>query len=178
MIDDARIRAITESSIAALEAEPGSGRSEVSTRIRLTDGLSCQVTEGERTFHVDVPEDSGGHDRGPAPGTLMRAAIGACFAMDCRIWAAVEGVLLDEVEIQVTTTLDYRGMLGVADLPRGFETVSITARIRSDAPREDVERVLARARDLNPRVWEMSRAVPIETRLDLVPAGLAPAKAS
>lgn len=86
---------------------------------------------------------------------LMRGAIGACFAMDCVIWAVVEGVPIDELEVEVTTELDGRGMLGLADVPRGFRFVSVTAWVRSPAPRTNLERVLARARRLNPRLNEM-----------------------
>lgn len=60
------------------------------------------VQAGPARFLADEPVDVGGLDSGPSPYDLLGAALGACTAMTCRLYADRKGWPLDKVSVEVT----------------------------------------------------------------------------
>lgn len=60
------------------------------------------VQAGPTRFLADEPVDVGGLDSGPSPYDLLGAALGACTAMTCRLYADRKGWPLDRVSVEVT----------------------------------------------------------------------------
>jgi len=58
-------------------------------------------TEGH-AFVMDEPESMGGTNIGPAPFSLIAAALGACTNMTLRMYADLKQLPLDEVDTEVT----------------------------------------------------------------------------
>lgn len=75
-------------------------------RVEETGGGKFQVTvwAGPARFLADEPTDVGGLDSGPSPYDLLGAALGACTAMTCRLYADRKGWPLDKVSVEVTHT--------------------------------------------------------------------------
>src|SRR4051812_40855831 len=94
---------------------PALARGTGQARIRLGDGLACDVEHQDRKLLVAQPAPDGGHGPAAAPDELMRASIGASLAMGYRLWGARLGVAVDAVELEMTCEYDLRGQLGVAD---------------------------------------------------------------
>jgi uncharacterized OsmC-like protein len=76
----------------------------------------------------------GGLDDLPNPGDLLCAALAACEDGTLRIIAALLGVTMEELDVQVSGTLDARGALAVShDARVGFEQLSCRIRLRAAA---------------------------------------------
>ena len=86
-------------------------------RVRLRDGLRCEVEEGELADARSIRRcEAAARGTAPHPAQMMRAAIVACLAMGYRQWGARLGVAIDEIEVDVLCETDVRGQLGIADV--------------------------------------------------------------
>ncbi len=62
------------------------------------------VTAAGHALLIDEPRSVGGGDAGPTPYDLLGAALGACTAMTCRLYAARKEWPLDRVTVEVGHT--------------------------------------------------------------------------
>jgi uncharacterized OsmC-like protein len=141
----ARIRDAFERKVRAMRRRPALGRGTAVTRIRLGEGLACEVEEGPWRLQVDMSEQAGGADTGPNPGVLGRGAFGACLAINCAMWAARLGVPLASLEIEVQADYNARVEYGVDEGTPGYSEVRYVVTVASTAPERDVMRVLEAA---------------------------------
>ena len=61
--------------------------------------------EGGHTLVIDEPLSSGGTDTGPSPSRLVAAALAACTAITCEMYAERKGWDLGDVTVDVD--IDY-----------------------------------------------------------------------
>ena len=57
--------------------------------------------EGGHSLVIDEPREAGGADAGPSPTRSVAAALAACTAITCEMYAARKGWELGEVEVTV-----------------------------------------------------------------------------
>lgn len=141
----ARIREACERKVRAMRRRSTLGRGTAVTRVRLRDGLACEVEEGPWRLTVDMSEQAGGTDAGPNPGVLGRAAFGTCLAINCATWAARFGVPLDALEVEVQADYNARVEYGVEDGDAGYSEVRYVVTVASSAAEADVLRVVEAA---------------------------------
>jgi uncharacterized OsmC-like protein len=142
MKDDA-IRTAVERSAKAVSLRPSVGQGTAVTKVRLRDGLACDIQEGPWTFLAGMTDKYGGTNEGPNPGVLGRAALGSCLALGYAMWAARLGVPIDSLEIEVHADYDVRGELGVADEVRpGYSGIRYVVTVSSPATEADIHRWL------------------------------------
>jgi len=152
--------ALYEQQRVALRRHPSLARSTVHAHARLTTGLRCEVRQGERVTHVDLPEGEGGSGSAPGPGDLLRASLGACLAMAYRAWGARLGLELAFVAVDVTVEFDVRGQLGLADdVAIGWQRLLFDVRVESTAPETEVRRLVEHADRLSPMLANLSPAI-------------------
>lgn len=134
-------------------------------RARLVEGLRVDV-EGPHGWSVatDMSKGLGGTASAPSPGWLLRAAIASCDAVLIAIQAAEEGVRLTQLETEVTSESDDRGILGDAGVTPGPLRVLLQVRLVTDGgqPDSDVESLVARALRRSPVSEALGRVVPVE----------------
>jgi hypothetical protein len=97
-----------------LNKNPAAALSVDSTAVAVLDnGLRCRVQgPGGVVVTTDMPKAIGGEGSAPGPGWLLRAALATCDATMIALRAAVEGVTLTELEVQVDSDSDDRDSLG------------------------------------------------------------------
>jgi uncharacterized OsmC-like protein len=137
-----RIRTTFERNAKALTLRPAFGQGTAVTRVRVAQGLTCEIEEGPWKLTADMTEKSGGTNAGPNPGILGRAALGSCLAIGYVMWAARLGVPLLFLEIEVQTDYDSRGIYGVDGVPPGYREIRYIVHIESNAPESEILRVL------------------------------------
>ncbi|MEM7224201.1 MAG: OsmC family protein [Pseudomonadota bacterium] len=164
-----RIKLAAEREIAELTRDPVLGQGRGRTTVRAPGGLTCEIEGDGRHMIADMPESCGGGGKGPDPGFLIRAALGSCLAIDCRTWAARFNVPIDDIEIEIESQLDARGMLGLShDIPPGYQKVACAIKITSPASPDAVRRVVELAKAHNPRLYDMTHAIPVACDLTVV----------
>jgi uncharacterized OsmC-like protein len=154
---------------SAMARHPAFARGSGHARVRLDVGLGCDVELEGHTLRVDQPTAEGGGATGPDPGQLLRASLGASLAMGCRIWGARLGVAIEAIEVELTCDYDARGPLGVAaEVPVGWSQIRFDVTVTTEAPDEDVRRVVERAGRLSPMLANLAPAVRRVERLTIV----------
>jgi uncharacterized OsmC-like protein len=137
------IRSAVERSARAVELRPSVGQGTVVTKVRLKDGLACEVEDGPWKFTVGMTETYGGSNAGPNPGVYGRGAVGSCLAIGYSIWAARLGIPISSLEVEVQADYDARGELGVsASVRPGYLAMRYIVTVESTAPSDDITRML------------------------------------
>jgi uncharacterized OsmC-like protein len=158
--DAQAIKQIFERNVELLTHRPARGFLTFATRARLVDGLRCEIDDGAWRLAADMPAKIGGTDTAPSPGVLGRGALASCLVIGLSRWAARLGVLLDELEVEVEADLDARGELGMSqEIQPGYGEVRYTISIRSSAPRELVDELIATAERHSPYLDIFGRAI-------------------
>lgn len=136
------IKTAFERSARALALRPGVGQGTAVTTVRVGDGLTCEIDDGPWQLTADLGAKAAGADAGPNPGILARGALGSCLAMSCVRWAAVLGIPIAALEVEVQADYDARGEYGVTDDPPGYTDVRYVVRVESEASDADVQHLL------------------------------------
>lgn len=133
-------------STKAVTLRPAKGQYTHKNSAVIESGTQCRVREKHVDMIVDVPPSIGGGGAGPTPGTLVRSALSSCIAIGVKLWAARADIHIDYVEVQLEADVDSRGEMGVDDdIAPGFRHTRLTISVRTNAPREDVEDLIARS---------------------------------
>lgn len=72
----------------------------------------------------------GGDHDGPNPGDYLCAALAGCFHSTLRVVANRARVVLEDVSVTVNAEVDTRGTLLLADVPVGFQKLTVTLDVR------------------------------------------------
>jgi uncharacterized OsmC-like protein len=115
-----------------------------SARIPAGDPVHGEVEVGSGygvSLGYALDEKVGGLGDQPNPGDLLCAALAACEDGTIRMAAALLGVELEELEVEVTGDLDVRGTLGIAREVRvGFTELDCSIELKP-APGADARMV-------------------------------------
>ena len=152
MTDTARIRAAFERNATAVFLRPAVGQKTYITKVRVRNGLTCDIEEGSWRLTADLTAKCGGNEAGPTPGTLGRGALGSCLAISYMMWAARLGIPLAHVAIEVHADADARGLYGVDNVPAGYTNVRYVVSLTSPAPKADILHVLDTAEAHSPYI--------------------------
>lgn len=167
MADPKTIREAFERNRKAVTLRPSMGKSTAVTKIRLHDGTTCEVEHKHWKFKVDIGKAEGGNDAGPGPGILERGALGSCLAIGYSQRAAMLGVPIDKIEVEVESEFDARGMLYIDDRSPGFEELRYKVFIESPARREQVMRVIEDTDNHSPVLDDFRRAIPVKREVTI-----------
>ena len=145
MVDFKNIKTVFERNAKAMSLRPSLGQGTAKTTVRMVEGLSCEIEEGNWKLKADMGEKTGGANTGPNPGTYARAALGSCLAVSYVLYAAKMDVPLDALEVEVQADYDSRGYHAVGDSKPGYKEMRYIVTVSSPAPEEEVRRMLDEA---------------------------------
>jgi uncharacterized OsmC-like protein len=98
------------------------------------------------TVEADHPEVFASEDKGATPPELVLAALASCLTAGVATVASHRGVQLNSVTATVEAGMDLQGILGIdGDVRNGFQSVTVTYDIDADAPRADIEAIVAQS---------------------------------
>lgn len=126
-----------------------------------------------RHFEIaaDEPTELLGANTAPNPQELLMAALNACMSVGYAANAAAMGIAIHSLEIETEGQLDLRGFLGLDDsVNPGYDQVDYVVRLRTDAPREQVEALHALVRKTSVNLANFTRAIRVEHRLEILAA--------
>jgi len=117
------------------------------TKVQVTMGpvhaLGQNLFPRTRRFFIttDDPEPLGGVDSAPTPVETLLAALAGCVTSGTATNAALFGVPIDALDIDMEADIDARGLLGHDKSARnGITDIRYTVTIQSPAPEEKVKR--------------------------------------
>ena len=155
-------------STKAVTLRPQKGQYTHTNSAVIENGTACFVREKKFQMLVDVPPSIGGGGAGPTPGTLVRSALTSCIAIGVKLWAARADMQIDYVDVQLEADVDARGEMGVDDdIAPGFLVTRLIISVRTNAPKEDVEKVITRSLKYSPLFDIYSNPQNIALTLDI-----------
>lgn len=135
------------------------------------DGFEMGGQRIPRTHVIecDEPEQIFGRDEAANPQELLLGAVGSCVSAIWAVQAAKAGVELKKLEVHMRGTLDMRGPLELAEVPRGFPEVSCIVHVDADASPEQLQEIHEAVQRTSPNFYHLTTAIP--ARAQLVMAG-------
>jgi len=98
------------------------------------------------SIEADHPEVFASDDNGATPPEIVLAALASCLTAGVATVATNRGVQLRSVTATVEADMDLQGILGIdGDVRNGFSSINVTYDIDADAPRADIEAIVAQS---------------------------------
>lgn len=167
MADPQTIKKAFERNKKALELRPSIGESTASTKIKVRNGTTCEITASGKKLICDVGTDAGGNDAGPGPGILERGALGSCLAIGYATWAAHLEIPIDSIEVDIESDFDARGQFGVGEDPPGFKELRYKVSIESPASEDKIRELIEKADAHSPVLDDFRRPIPIKREINI-----------
>ncbi|MHB9095650.1 MAG: OsmC family protein [Eubacteriales bacterium] len=121
-----------------------------------------------RNFKVsmDEPLDLGGTDTAPNPVEMVLAALGSCLVVGYSLNAAMLGIELQKIEIDMEGDIDLPGFFGLpSEIQPGFTTIKVKVFLKSAASLEQLEEVHKRVISTSPVGLTLTKNVTLDIEL-------------
>ena len=133
---------------------------------RITEGLTCKVTEGDREVLLDMSEPVGGSELGPSPGFHARAAISGCVAIGIKMTAVRLGIELHSVQVGVDMDFDDSAIFGMGEASAAPLRTHLKIKLASEANQEKLQGLVHTALEADPYFLALRDPQKIETSLE------------
>ncbi|MCL5961720.1 MAG: OsmC family protein [Chloroflexi bacterium] len=155
--------------VQAVNANPSLGRTLWRARTKWNGGFQVQASIRDFTVGLDEPKDLGGTDTAPNPVEVILGAYGACLTIGYVMNAAVRGIEIQKLEIELDGDIDLPGFLGL-EIPGlealpGFTNIRAKVFIKSTAPLEDLEKLSRDVTRTSPVGLTLSKPVNLSVEL-------------
>jgi uncharacterized OsmC-like protein len=100
----------------------------------------------EFSFDADHPEIFASEDKGATPVEYVLVGLASCLTAGVASVAQNRGIQLRSVEAKLQGAMDIQGILGIdKDVRNGYDDITVTFDIDADAPRKDIEALVAQS---------------------------------
>lgn len=139
------------------------------------DGFAVETGSRNFSMRVDEPDMLCGGDSAANPVELVVQAYGACLTIGFVMNAAVRGIMIESLEIDLEGEIDLPGFLGLEppqelgmdNLP-GYKNVTAVVKIKADADEAALQDLLTAVTRTSPVGLTLSRSVALETKLEII----------
>ncbi len=164
--------------IAAITDDPAAGQTTWKVTSRWQGGtrsdhqvdgfeIGGQMVDRRFQIHIDEPCELCGTNQFANPQEYLMAATNACMLVGYASVAAVMGVTLTKLELEMTGDIDLRGFLDIdRTVPPGYERMHYTVRVAGDGTPEQFRKMHEVVQRTSPNYYNISH--PIELTSDLV----------
>ena len=137
-------------------------------------GFKVQTCSRDFTLMVDEPEMLCGTNMASNPVEMILQAYGACLTIGFAMNAAVKGINLNGIHIDLEGEIDLPGFLGLEppeslhmDKLPGYKTVRAKIKIDSPADKETLKELYDHVMKTSPVGVTLSRPVKLESELEI-----------
>jgi uncharacterized OsmC-like protein len=137
-------------------------------------GFKVETCSREFTLIADDPEMLCGTNTAANPVEMVLQAYGACLSIGYAMNAAVRGIKIDDIRIDLEGEIDLPGFLGLEppekmhmDKLPGFKTITAKVRIKSDVDAETLQDLHAHVVNTSPVGLTLSRPVKVAADLEV-----------
>lgn len=109
-------------------------------------GMRSEGRFGRHVVIVDEPKGFGGADSAANPAEVLLAALGTSLSVTLRCHAALLGIAVGRITVELAGDLDIRGFFDADPAVRsGFQDIRLKVAIESQATPDQLSRLLAAA---------------------------------
>lgn len=167
MENSERIKSAYDRHVKLITQRPSIAKGTQITRVKVREGLTCDIEAKSRRLITDIDLDQGGDDQGPSPGDYCLAGLGGCLAIGYMIHAARLGVPISSLEVEIQADYDLHGEYGLNNTPAGYLAIRYIVNIESDANEADILRVLDETDEVDSMLDTFRRPIPMVRELRL-----------
>ncbi len=121
---------------------------------------------GRHIVVIDEPKVFGGEDSAVNPAEALLAAVASSVSVTIRCHAALQGIKVGLIQVEIAGDLDIRGFFDTDPAVRsGFQSVNLAVAIDSDASPDQLVRLLAAADRGCPMLDTCRGATPVTIEL-------------
>lgn len=118
-------------------------------------------------IQIDEPHELCGSNQFANPQEYLLAATNACMMVGYSAVAALMGITLSKLELEITGDIDLRGFLGIdQDIAPGYESLHYLVRISGDGTPDQLRQLHQTVQRTSPNYHNISQ--PIALTCDLV----------
>jgi uncharacterized OsmC-like protein len=139
------------------------------TRFQSFHQASQEVDDRKRPLVMegDEPGVLLGTDTAPNAVESVLHALTSCLTVGFAYNAAARGIAVENLEFSIDGDLDLRPFLGISQEGRpGYEGLQISCRVKSDAPREQIEELCRYVQETSPVMDIVRNPVPVNVTLE------------
>lgn len=119
-------------------------------------------------YIVDEPPGLLGDDTAPNPSEASLAALGSCLAVGIHANAVARGIVIQKLELELEGDLNITAVWGTGDTsekPVGFTDVRVNVDLEADAPKEELDGLIAHVMNWSPVANTFTRPVNLEVAM-------------
>lgn len=155
--------------ISQIESQSETAKAVFKVETKFLDGVKCKAVIRNFSIYVDEPQNLGGLDTAPNPVELLLAALGTCQEIVYSAFAAIQGIPLDEVSVEVKGTLNLKGMFALEqNTPAGFNEISYKTTIKSSADEEEIKKLVEAVEAHCPLLDTLKRPINVKGEVNIV----------
>ncbi|CAG0942280.1 MAG: hypothetical protein EFKGCFLK_02793 [Rhodocyclaceae bacterium] len=155
--------------VKGIQDNPAMSRVVFEAQTALVEDVRC--TGKVRDFApivVDEPPELGGQDKGANPVELLLVSLGACQEIMYSAMAAMMGIRLDEVKVNLKGTLDLKGLFGMdPNIPPGYQKISYETVLKSPASEEELRKLVEAVESHCPVLDTLVRPIEVTGKVTL-----------
>ncbi|WP_129674865.1 OsmC family protein [Candidatus Chloroploca sp. Khr17] len=149
---------------------PAAAPAPLRATVKVAAGTGARpIQMREHIVMTDAGGVLGGHGLGPTAPELLLGALASCLAHSALVIAADRGLHLEQLEIEVTGQLDYRGTLAVNDhVPVAPTDLAYLLRVTGSLTPEEVATLERDIAELCPILRALTSPTPVTGRTEVV----------
>ncbi|MCL5022428.1 MAG: OsmC family protein [Nitrospirae bacterium] len=137
-------------------------------------GFKVETCSRDFTLTADEPEMLCGTNTAANPVEMVLQAYGACLSIGYAMNAAVRGIKIDDIKIDLEGEIDLPGFLGLEppeklhmDRLPGFKNITAKVKIKADVDEKKLRELHKHVVSTSPVGLTLSRPVKIDTALEV-----------
>ena len=131
-VDEAVLSKTLAGLVEHLKDNPGDAEASFEASSELKVGFQSKVNIRDFEFESDEPEQLGGTNIGPNPVEYILGSLAACQEIVVKTHAALLGIEVNSVQVDVEGDLDLQGFLNLSEKRAGFTAVRFETTIDTD----------------------------------------------
>lgn len=165
MINGVPVAAV-EGLVGAVKNDPANGQTKWNAVTTWKGGCACESKIGVHTVQMDEPVALGGTYTAPNMVEIVLAAYGSCLTVGYALNAALRGITIKDLKVEVEGDLDLAGFLGVSDtVPAGFSGIRAKVHLDSDGSAEAIQALHAHVLKTSPVGCILTKPLNVTTEL-------------
>ena len=137
------------------------------SRIKEFHGAGCEDVSRTDAFEFTNGEPPVllGANEGANPVEFLLHALAGCVTTTTVLHAAARGIQIESLSTELVGTIDVQGLLGLDDaVPVGYKHIQILMDIKADCTEEELDDLLAFARNHSPVCNTVCRPIPVTVK--------------
>jgi uncharacterized OsmC-like protein len=155
--------------VEAVRSDRAKGQTKWNAVTTWKGGFNCESKIRDHTIYMNEPDALGGTDTAPNMVETVLAAYGSCLTVGYTLNAALRGIKINDLKVELEGDLDLAGFFGLsAEVPAGFSDIRAKVHLDADASPEEIQALHDHVLKTSPVGCILARPLNVSTELSSV----------